>query len=197
LYANGEQLSDAGDYVLAREYLTRAVKISPNEAIYWEELATATSYIAQALANQEQMDVALKLAEESIAQSNKSVNLSPANVNIKRSRANVFVNLSIIDTKFLINTANTLEEAVKLAPTEPKLHFNLGLAYARIGRYDNAVEVLEKAVELKPDYRNARLGLGLVYYDHGDIDKAKTQLNYILENIDPNDQQVIDELSNF
>jgi putative inorganic carbon (hco3(-)) transporter len=198
MYAFGEQLSDAGNYTQARNYLTKATSYSPHEAIYWDELATVNSKIAVQLAETEnQSGLATTIAREAVQQSNRAIQFSPHNVNIKRSRANLFINLSAIDANYLSEAAKTLEEAIKLAPTDPKLHFNLGLAYARLGNYDRSISSLEKAVELKPDYRNARLGLGLVYYDAGMEVKARTELEYILEHINPNDEQVINELSNF
>jgi len=53
-----------------------------------------------------------------------------------------------------------------------------------------AMEEIEKATLLKPNYKEARLALAYLWIDKKDNDKAKEQLEYILNFIDSNDDLV-------
>ncbi|OGY15190.1 MAG: hypothetical protein A3I52_02050 [Candidatus Blackburnbacteria bacterium RIFCSPLOWO2_02_FULL_40_10] len=52
-----------------------------------------------------------------------------------------------------------LERAVQLAPTDPKIRYNLGALYSRLGDNEKAMEILQIALKLKPDYMDAIKGL--------------------------------------
>lgn len=49
------------------------------------------------------------------------------------------------------------------APDVPRLHYNLGNAYAREGAYDKAIASYRMAAALKPDYIEAYANLGVAY----------------------------------
>ena len=193
LFSKGELENKTGNYVQAREILEKTLSISSKEALYWNELSDVDSSIAVAVDNQEN-GLALKFANLANSESLKAISLSPSNVNLKRDRARILISLSAIVPEYLISARETLEQAVKIAPTEAKLYHNLGLAYLRTGDMQKAVITFEKAVELKPDYRDARFALGLTYVDLNRLDDAKRQYEYILENIKPDDTQVMREL---
>ena len=129
-----------------------------------------------------------------IAESDKAIALSPRNINLRRSRGNLFIKLSTFDSVYLFSAREVITDAIELAPTDAKLYYNLGLTYARIGELGAAIETLQKTIELKPNYRNARLALGLLYADQGETKKAKAELEYILEKIDPEDELVKQQL---
>jgi Flp pilus assembly protein TadD len=48
-----------------------------------------------------------------------------------------------------------LERAVKADAANPQYHAHLGLAYARMGRADDAKRSLARALELRPDFPGA------------------------------------------
>ena len=102
--------------------------------------------------------------------------------------------MSAIQTKLLNQASITLEEAVKQAPSDAKLWYNLALTYVRIGEGDKGKNMLLKVIDMKPNYRNAHYALGLVYIDAGDKDKAIREFEYILANISPDDGVVKREL---
>ena len=95
--------------------------------------------------------------------------------------------LSTINPNYLLNAQTTLIDAINEAPTYAKLYYNLGLTYDRTNQVDLSIQALQKAVELKADYKDARLALAILLISEKKNDEAKTQLNYILTNIDPND----------
>ncbi|MBU0570077.1 tetratricopeptide repeat protein, partial [Patescibacteria group bacterium] len=137
---------------------------------------------------------AMKFAETATRESSQAVKLSPANVNLKRERASMFIKLSIIEPGLLIYAKNTLEQAVLQAPTSAKLFYNLALANLRTGETEKAIEILQETILMKPNYRNAYFALGLIYIDENETELTKQQFKYILENLEPNDTEVQREL---
>ena len=155
------------DILYAKKDFAGAIKLSPNQAIYHNGLA-------------------------SIEGSQKAIELSPNNPNLKRSRFAVFIMLNQLEL-----AKNTLIDAIGYSPTDAKLYYNLGLVYARTGDLENALKILEKTIELKSNYKEARLAYAFLLIEKGNISEAKTQLEYILKFIDPKDeltQQTLDSL---
>ena len=190
LYAEGKLQNDFDNFTGAREILLKAVKYAPREAVYYDELSEATSGIALNLSEPATEEAAGQFALTSINESAKAVELSPANLNIRRNRARLFIKLSIIDPTYLVGAKETLVEAVKLAPTDAKLFYNLGLTLARLGEFSEAIEVMEKTIEMKTNYRDARFARALLLIDADRNEEAITELTYILENIYPEDELV-------
>ena len=194
LFAKGKALNDAEDPVKARSELTRAITLSPKEAVFWDELSQSDALIAVALNEAGENSKAKEFALVAINESSNATTLSPRNLNLKRNRANLFIKLSALDPNYLANARDILIEAITYAPTEAKLYYNLGLTYARLGDIENAEKVFEKTISLKANYRDARLAYALILIDKGSREKAKEQLNYILTRIDPNDALTITTL---
>ena len=194
LFAKGKALNDAEDPVKARSELTRAIRLSPKEALFWDELSQSDTLIAVALNEAGENSKAKEFALVAINESSNATTLSPRNLNLKRNRANLFIKLSALDPNYLANARDILIEAITYAPTEAKLYHNLGLTYARLGDIENAEKVFEKTISLKANYRDARLAYALILIDKGSREKAKEQLNYILTRIDPNDALTITTL---
>jgi TolB-like protein/Flp pilus assembly protein TadD len=79
-----------------------------------------------------------------------------------------------------------LESKLRESPDDPRLHVSLGLAYAGLGRKDEAIREGERAVELQPVSKDAVFGPGLVldlaliYAKTGEPDAALDQIEYLL-----------------
>jgi tetratricopeptide (TPR) repeat protein len=187
LYASGKSYNAIGKADVATNYLIRTIKISPNQALFHSELATA--YVGLALAFNQQKDTtnSSQLSDAAIAQVTKAVDLSPANINFKRIKFSVFVMLSTINPNYLINARDALDSALKEAPTDAKLYYNLALIYARTGQTDLAIQTLSKTIDMKANYREARLAYAILLIDINQKQEAQAQLEYILNKIDPND----------
>jgi len=52
------------------------------------------------------------------------------------------------------------------------IHNNLGLAYDKIGQFDEAIEELQEALHLYPDYVEVHNNLGIIYYESGRHEEA-------------------------
>ncbi len=62
-------------------------------------------------------------------------------------------------------------EEIKKSPTDVHLRNNLGIAYIRLARYDDAFREFQKTIAIDPNYAKAHYNLGLVYYHKGHLDK--------------------------
>lgn len=180
LYAKGKAYNGAQKPDVAIGFLTKAISLEPNQALYHSEVAGSYTSIALYYNGQKDSENTDKFVNLALGESDKAVSLSPANVNLKRSRFGVFIMLSAIDPKYMLNARDTLIDAIALAPTDAKLYYNLGLTYARTGQPDKAMEILVKTIELKSNYKEARLAYAYLLIDKKMNSQARDQLNYIL-----------------
>ena len=194
LFAKGKMLGDEKNFSEAKGAMTQAISLSPKEAIYLNELAQLISFEALALNEEGNKNEAKKLSQEAIKFSQDAVKLAPRNLLLVRGLTSVLIRLSIFDPIYMHDAKDTMLLEAKYSPTDAKLYYNLGLAYARIGQTSDAVLALEKTVELKDNYRDARFALALLYVNTGRKLDAERELRYILEQIDPDDALTQQEL---
>ena len=194
LFAKGRTLGDEEKFGEAKKALGSAIKLSPNEAIFRNELAQILSFEAISLDEAGDEKEAKRLAEESVSTSQTAVELSPRNLLLLRSRASLLVRLSTLDPTYIHEAKDTMLQEAKYSPTDAKLFYNLGLAYARIGQTKDAISTLENTVALKENYRDARYALALLYLRENRREDAVDELSYILTHIDPEDVLVQQEL---
>lgn len=62
-------------------------------------------------------------------------------------------------------------------------YFNLGSAYAKSGKYQEAIEAYKQALRINPDNAEVRFKLGLTYILEDDIGSALDEYK-ILKNLD-------------
>ena len=77
-----------------------------------------------------------------------------------------------------------LTDTVAKSPTNARAHNNLGVALARQGQIDTAIEHYETAIRLHPRYVDPRNNLGILLVRQHRFDPAREQLSRALE-IDP------------
>ncbi|HKC04520.1 MAG TPA: O-antigen ligase family protein [Patescibacteria group bacterium] len=187
LYAKGKSYNSISRPDVATKYLTQAINLEPNQAIFHSELANSYKSLALSFYQQKDKGNTKKFTDLTISESNTAISLSPANVNLKRSLFGVYITLATTNPNFLLSAKNTLVDAISSAPTDAKLYYNLGLVYARTGQEESALAALKKTIELKANYKEARLAYAILLIDKKQTSEAKLQLEYILKNIDPND----------
>lgn len=190
LYAKGEKFNDAGQYDQAFNKLQDAVRLNPGEPFYHSELAQATASLAVAVLKQDEATLSAELVDLAVSSSDQALEITPRHLNLWKNRTRVFYTLSEIDEDYNQQALASLLQATELAPTDAKIFYNLGLLYAKLGQDETAIKTLEKTIELKPNYETARYALALFYEQKGEIEKAKDQLNYILEKINPKNKTV-------
>ncbi|MBP9759295.1 tetratricopeptide repeat protein, partial [Candidatus Dojkabacteria bacterium] len=88
----------------------------------------------------------------------------------------------------LLFAESIIIDGLQLSVNDPKLYYQLGILQLKMGKDKEAVNNLEKAVSLKPNYKEGRYVLGVTYKALKENTKAKEQFEYIIKNIDPNDE---------
>lgn len=195
LYARGKNFNTLSRPDLAVPILNMAIKYEPSQALYYGEIANSFSTLAMAYSQAKNTTEAGQFASLALNNIQKGVILAPANINLRRTMFGIYVRLSTIDEKYLAIARDLLAETIKLAPTDPKLIFNLGVADANLGQYEKAATDFQKTIELKANYNEARIQYAalLVHLNRGK--EAKEQLLYVLTQ-DPNNTTVKQALEN-
>ncbi len=150
--------------------------------------------LAQAAYTQKEATLSSFLTQQAVVQSDISTTEEPNNVNYFKTRTRVFYSLSQIDPKYNQDALDAIIMASKLAPTDPKIHYNLAILYGRSGQTEMALKTLQETIKLKPDYRDPYYALALLEKDSGQAEAAKKNLEFILKNIDKNDAQAKQKL---
>lgn len=194
LFARGGKLSDNGWHKEAYQAFQWATAIRPGEPFYHDEFALAAANLAVLAEQKQEATLSAQLIEVAISESDKALKISPYHLNFWKNRTRVFYKLAEIDEEYSQAALASLLQAAELAPTDAKIHYNLGLLYVRVGQEEAAIKTLEKTVELKPNYADARYALALFYEKDGKIKEARAQLEYILEKIDPNHETAKEKL---
>lgn len=199
IYARGSSLNKGGAYQEAYTDLVTAVNIKKNEPVYKDELSINIATIASTLYLQKKATMAATLTSDAISLSDEIVGRNPNNVVFWKNRVRLFYTLAQGDPAnektYLVQALTSLEKAQELAPTDAKISYNLGVLYGQLDDFKKAITLLESSVKLKPDYRDAYFALGLFYDEIGERPKAIEAYEYILKNIDPEDEQVKESLT--
>ena len=194
LFARGNTLIQSSEHTTAYPYLQKAVNLRPDEPLYHDKLSLNMANLATVAFLENEATLSADLTTQALSHSQKAITISPQNLNFWKSRTRLFYSLSQIDENYLNQALKSLLIAKKLAPTDAKIYYNLALLYAEVNDTDQAIKILEETIDLKPNYRNARYALALFYNEKGLKQKAVNELKYILEKINPNDQEIKEQL---
>lgn len=193
-YSLGEKYAKATQFDQAFLALQKAIKYRPSEPIYHDELALTSASLAVAAFKQNNATLSAQLTNYAISESDKALQISASNLNFWKNRTKVFYKMAEIDGQYLNQAFDALQQAAKLAPTDAKIKYNLALLYAAADQNEIAIKTLEETIILKPNYEDARLALALFYEQANQKNKAKEQYQYILDKINPANQQAKEKL---
>lgn len=196
-FNRGYQLSHAGYYQQAYEPFHEAIDANPQEPFYRDELSYTAAMLAVSALQQKESTLSAQLAQEAILQNQKALEISPLNVNFYKTQTKVYYTLASLNpnsTVYNEKALASLQIARILAPTDPKITYNIALLYGRLGQNEEAIKTLEEAVRLKSNYQDARYALALFYHEASKKQEAVGQLEYILKNISPKDKQIQEKL---
>ncbi len=194
LYTSSTSLARKGLDPQAFISIQQAIGLRPDEPLYYDQLAKVSSTLAVKQFETNESTESTKFLDLAKDASFLAISISPSNLNILKSQAVIYQKLALADPTNLNGAVKPLEQAVALAPTDPKVRYNLGQIYYRLGRTEDAKKVFEETLLLKSDYYDARVGLGAVYTKLNDKAKAQEQYQWILDHLNPNDEKVKDIL---
>lgn len=151
----------------ATKEIKKSLKVTPNEPLYIAELS---------------------LTNKNIDLAAKALDLNSYNQNVRNILISNLNSGSKENQDYLLVAEQIAEMGTQVAPMNPKIFYQLGILNLKNNKIEIALINLEKAVALKPNYKEGRFALGLTYIDVKKYEKAKEHLEYILNNIDPNDE---------
>ena len=125
--------------------LQKAVALSPQEPLFRSEYAEGLAKLAYAYES-------TPAAQLAVTQSDLVIKTNPVHLNYWKSRIKIFLLLAKLDQQYELQALDAIQQAIKLAPTDAKLYYNLGLIYNQLGQKDLAKQTLQTALELKPNY---------------------------------------------
>jgi len=162
-FASGTKKISSGFINSGLEDLNRAIKLNPLEPNFYAQrgvgLAQVVAASYQNSQNQEEIE---NLVNQAIADSQKALLISPFHINFYKNQVKVWYYLAFYNLDYLKSGIATLKLAQKLAPTDPKIFYNLGLIYQTLDQNDKAKENLQKALELKPNFNEAKISLSQI-----------------------------------
>lgn len=132
--------------------LQKAVALSPHEPLFRSEYAEGLAKLAYVYETTQSAALKNQLIAESLSQSDQVLAANPVHLNYLKSRIKILLLLANINPEYLQQALDTALQAVKLAPTDAKLYYNLGLIYNQLGQKDLAKQTLQAALDLKPNY---------------------------------------------
>jgi len=121
------------DFEKGQEYFAKALELNPDASI-------AAWYLGMAYMDQGQIQKGLKIIEES------GFNYKSSEVMLLRM-VDAFININDF-----AQVVEIYENLVRIRPNNPQYHASLAVAYAQIGRINDAVEMAMKAAELDPNF---------------------------------------------
>lgn len=157
LYADGLKLDKQGYFAVALDSLKKASSINSAEPLYHDELGWNEANLAVLAITNKQQQLAVDFATNALAQSDQALKTSPKSLNYHKTRVKIYLKLAQIDQTYYKDALDSLKQATLLAPTDPKLTYNLGLVYYQLGQKQEAYETLSKALVMKPAYNEARV----------------------------------------
>ncbi len=190
VFAAGYRANRSGLLETAYRKLQFATMLNPDEPFYHDELSFAAASLAQALSAENEATIAAQFVEQALTAGSRALSISPRNVNFWKTRTRVLVTLGEGNAEMMNKALESILIARELAPTDAKIAYNAGLLYGRVNRIDEAIKTLQETTKLKPDFRDAYYALALFYKDKNNIEKARENLEFILNRLNPNDEEI-------
>ncbi|KKS95401.1 MAG: hypothetical protein UV73_C0018G0014 [Candidatus Gottesmanbacteria bacterium GW2011_GWA2_43_14] len=194
-YARAHNQTRSEEYAASYSNLLTAIKLNPREPLYFDELSFPTAQLALGLSLDGQATVAAGFIRDAQMYSNKAIAASPRNVNFWKTRTRVFYGLSQTDESLIYPAISALEKAKELSPNDPKIRYNLALMYDQLGKAEDAYRELEDTIRMKIDYRDAYLAQAIFYNRDGNKEKAAAAANFIINRLNPEDEEAKQVLS--
>ncbi|MDO8638940.1 MAG: O-antigen ligase family protein [Candidatus Daviesbacteria bacterium] len=152
-YTQGLRYENTSPGKAYNRFLT-ASSLNSSEPLYKSELAFSVASSAVAL---EKQDATASANLKDLAEKQTDLLLleHPRNTSLFRTAIRTYYQLSALNPSFVDKTLKTLDQTIKLSPTDPKLLFNKAIILSASGKKQEAILTLEQTIELKPNYLEA------------------------------------------
>lgn len=194
-YTRAKALFGQGQLEPALDTLALAITKNPKEALFYDTLANEYATYALHFANAGLASQAAELSQRADLASKATLDLNDRQLNYYKSRARILINLAQLDPSYLPEAEETLWQAHNLAPTDPKLVYNLGLVKIWQQKVPEGIEDLQESIRLKPDYELPRIQLALALEQQQKYAEALEEWQYILENLNANNTQAQEKIA--
>lgn len=184
-YNTGKQLADAGQLSQGAELARQAVELSPNEALFHDELGQTYAQIAATLDQQNEATAAAIYTSAAETASAATFELNPVHLNFYKTQARLYIVLGNIDPNYFATALNILRKGREIAPTDAKIWYNIALIEDSLGDRNQAIQTLHETIALRPNYEQARMALAEAYEQEGSYQAALEQYQTVLESIAP------------
>ncbi len=167
-YAQGLIYEANGDYIKAGQFVTTAVNIH-SQPVYLDKLSYLEANLALIASSQEEKDLVSKFVTNSRLSNLKALRSSPKNIQYWKTAAknNLLYYQITLDKKYIEEGIASVQTAMALAPTEPKLPYTEAVFYSILADETKdkserqldlaqAVASAKQALQLKPNYTNAK-----------------------------------------
>jgi O-antigen ligase len=177
------------------------------EHVYEDKLSYALAQYAYLASYQKQKDKAVEMIDAAEKLNLKSIKSSPQNVLYWKTRVKnqfIFYQMSL-DKKYLFTGLSALDEAKKLAPTDPKIPYFSATYYSLL--FDDekdmkqkklymskSIDSIENAIALKSDYGDAFYLKVQLLRKYGDKSEAKKLLEWYIPRFAPTNEEIKKEL---
>lgn len=205
-YAKADNLTKLGEYQKAAQNLNDAYNLH-YEHVYEDKLSYVLANIAFIASYQEQSEIAKNMRQTADELNLKSLKVSARNVLYWKTRAkNYYLFYQITsDKQDLGQGIKALQLAKQYSPTDPKIPYSLAVYYSLLEdenkedkeklKYKQlALFEVEQAINLKSNFRDAYFLKGTLLKKDKKFDQAKTAFEYILDYINPDDEEAKAEL---
>lgn len=155
LFAKGKALNKLGEYALGLENFEQAYGLSSGGGMFSQELAEVYSWVSAGFYQEDQATAAAAYREVSKEYVDKMMLDNPYNLNFYKTKSRVLAVLAAQEPGLLLEAKDTLEQAVKLAPTDPRVRYNLGLIELSLGATESAKANITAAIEMRPTFAEA------------------------------------------
>ena len=195
---------------LAIDYMTRAIRLNPAEAIYHSNLSNSLRAVGRLEEAAASCREALRLKpdfaeahnnlgnvlqdlgrpEEAEASYRATIRLKPDYADVHSNLANVLTNSGRLDAAM-----ESYRAALRLNPGHVGAQCNLAHLFARLGRLAEAEPACRRALELRPDFAEAYNTLGNVQKELGRLGDAEASYRAAIR-LNPNYPGALSNLGN-
>ncbi|MFA4826751.1 MAG: O-antigen ligase family protein [Candidatus Shapirobacteria bacterium] len=180
-FAESESLDSQNDYSGAYQKIKTSLYYRSSEPVYLNQSALLSAKLAVTFFTQKNSVQAKDYENQAISASNQTIAISPGNINFWKERAQVYYYLSTIDSKYLVDSIDSLLKATRLAPTDAKAFYMIAKFLEIAGQTTEAAAYYQKAIDLKSNYDYAFFDLGVLEFNLKNYSAAKSNFENALK----------------